>query len=80
MTSTKPSTLFVPIFAHATTAQVYSASNRPTLNPEQMVSTMHTSRCTNVKPSTPKATYKVLWNVLSSLRMSYMRISGPTSL
>ncbi|KAI9455958.1 hypothetical protein HD554DRAFT_2317618 [Boletus coccyginus] len=32
MTSTKPSTLFVPIFAHATTAQVYSASNWPTLS------------------------------------------------
>ncbi|KAI9461103.1 hypothetical protein HD554DRAFT_1527938 [Boletus coccyginus] len=44
MPSTQPSTLFVPILAHA---QVYW----PTLNTKPMVSTIHSSRYINASPS-----------------------------
>ena len=69
MTSTKPSTLFVPISAHATKAQVYSASSWPTLNTKPMVSPVHSSRCVNANLSTPKAAYRVLRIVFSSWRI-----------
>jgi len=66
MTSTRPSTLFVPISAHATKAQVYSASSQPMLNTKPMASPVHSSRWINANPSMPKVAYRVLRNVFSS--------------
>ncbi|KAI9571015.1 hypothetical protein HD554DRAFT_2238635 [Boletus coccyginus] len=55
-------------------AQVYSASNWPTLSADPIISTVHLNRCVSANPSILQAAYRMLQNVFLSLRMPYMRI------